>query len=104
MQSGLPKLVVSTEEERSKYTRLLSELVFSFTFLLERLDQSITRGGFVFRCSGSRLSSSSMQRRNMELLAVIALNMGSDTICDPDFGKMWDRIKQVRVRRGVAKK
>lgn len=104
MQSGFPKLVVTTEEERSKYTKLLVELVFSFSFLLERLDQAITWEGLVFSCSGLRLSSSSMQRRNMELLAVIALNMGSDTIRDPDFGKMWDRIKQVRVRRGVAKK
>lgn len=45
-----------------------------------------------------------MQRRNMELLAVIAFNMGSDSVRHPDFEKMWDHIKMVCVRPGVTKK
>lgn len=104
IQSHSPKLVVGTEENRSKYTKLLMELVFSFIRLLERIDHDINAGSFVFLCSGRRLTSSIMQRRNMELLAVIAFNIGSDSVRHPDFEKMWDHIKKVCVRPGVTKK
>lgn len=99
MQSRLPKLLIGTGEERSKFTNLLFKLVISFSRLLVRLDQLIDVRGSVFLCSGRRLKSSMMQRRNMELLAVIALNMGRDKSRDPGFDRMWDNIRKVRVRR-----
>lgn len=40
-----------------------------------------------------------LQRRNVELLAVIALNMGSERTLDGDFGNIWDGIKAVRMKR-----
>lgn len=104
LQSDSLELVVGTEEERSKYSKLLFELVFCFSRLLEHLDQNITEGSFYFSFSGRRLTitSSLMQRRNMELLAVIALNMGSDRVRDQDFGRMWEYIRKVRLRVRVS--
>lgn len=96
-QSDSLKLDVGTEEERSKYSKLLLELVFCFSRLLEHLDQNITEGSFSFSFSGWRPTSSLIQRRNMELLAVIALNMGSDRVRDQDFGRAWDYIRKVRL-------
>lgn len=93
IQLSSPKLAVSSQAERSRYTKHLLELFNHFSGLLSYLDKSAD-GNPEFSCNGRRLPSSMiLQRRNVELLAVIALNMGSERTLDGDFGNIWDGIK-----------
>ncbi|MCJ1266903.1 hypothetical protein MMC22_006788 [Lobaria immixta] len=95
IQLSSPKLAVSSQAERSRYTKHLLELVNHFSELLNYLDKSADKN-FEFSCNGRRLPSSTiLQRRNVELLAVIALNMGSERTLDENFAKIWDAIKAV---------
>ena len=81
------------KKERPNYTDIIQQLVHSFCYLLEHLDQQLSQAAHrISFTAGSRVLPPSMvQRRNMEFLAVIVLNMGSENKA------MWDRTQKVRV-------
>ena len=93
LQNPSPKLALGSEVDRSKYTEHLSNLVKVFCRCLEFVDES-SMGD-----NGRPLPLSMLiQRRNMELLAVIALNMACQKTLDRDFEQVWKRIQDVRCK------
>lgn len=93
LQNHPPKRVVGSEVDRSKYTEHLSNLVNVFCQCLESVDESSMVD------NGRPLSISMLiQRRNMELLAVIALNMACQKRLDRDFEQVWKRVQDVRCK------
>ena len=51
--------------------------------------------GFSFFCGKQRLPQKMVQRRNVEFLAVIALNLGIEEVPALAFEEIWNRVQRV---------
>lgn len=84
----------SSEIEKQSCTKSLRDVVFHFCGLLEWIDEALVNG-FSFFCGKQRLPPKVVQRRNVELLAVIALNLGIEEEPALAFEEIWNRVQRV---------
>jgi hypothetical protein len=74
----------------------IQEFVFSFCDLLEHLLRSL-QAGFSFQFGTRSLHRNIIMPRNLELLAVVVLNLGIDRVPASGYREILERVQKVNI-------
>lgn len=95
MQSQAASAGQISEQQKLIYGSCFLNLISSFCNLVHKLEWAMKNLEIVFNCGGNRTPSVAIKRRSVDLLTILALNLGHWPIAPRGFSDVWKQIQNV---------